>query len=697
MAFRTLDISSSPEIQGFKPHTYDVVIVANVFHATENIPGALTNVRSLLKPGGYLLIVDITNTKQSRLDFIFGALPSWWNSTSKERGPSPIVPWSTWDSLLREHDFSGIEYDSPLADSGLRASDLIVTRYMNDKMNILDQPMSPAFRELSPWLSDTPITVIGGASHASTQVLAGIRRSLPYRSIQSYQTIKDIPGENKGSYIILSELDRPLFSSFDEEILSGLKILFMSSRNILWITRGAYTDDPYQAMVVGFTRTLRQENPEICLQILDFHHTSEVCGVEVAASLLRIETTPDLRPTDLLWTTEPEIRLIGGSKYLPRVKADISRNLRYNSRNRRILEQTPLESKIVSLILGLASDQYYFQTSCSTPNSSNNSIPSNWVLLEVQHSLLHAVCVGPSGFLYVVHGKILGTQTNIVALSESHSSIVKVPIGWTLQCSSERPVEYVSALAANILASLILADVPSKRTIVVNEPFDSLIRPLIKEAADRNVNLRLTTTDKTRLVENSYANWTLLHPRPTQSIINRTLETSIHSFWNLSTEQGPDSLGNKLAASLPVDCFKRTRADLLRPLSSFNGDDTGCVGCLNTAAGGISSEDIGSYQPISVSSITNAPNQLDDWTLLDWTTVTSLHTLVQPIDSTDLFADQKTYVLFGLTGDLGRGLCRWMVRHGARYIVLASRNPKIDQAWLDMMKDEGAIIQTRSM
>jgi SAM-dependent methyltransferase len=698
MVFRPLDISSGPESQGFKPHTYDLVVAANVFHATKDLPQTLGNVRSLMKPGGYLLLVDVTNTKQTRLDFIFGALPGWWDSVGEERGLSPIISQSSWDSLLRDHQFSGIENHSPLADSDLRVSNVIVSRYMNDTMNVLEQPLSPNFRELGPWLSETPITVIGGATPASTRAVEEFKQSLPKRSIVSYSTIKGIPKENKASYVIVSELDSPLFASLDEETFSSLKVLFSSARTILWVTNSAYTENPYHAMVVGFTRTLRQEYPEVCLQILDFQDISDVSGVELASTLLRLETTPDLMPTNLLWTTEPEIRVQGGGMYIPRVKADIPRNHRYNSRNRRILQQTPLASNVISIIPGNESGQYNFQASKAISIPSDGSIQSGRVLVEVQHSLLQSVSVGDSGFLYLVYGKILDTQTSVVALSESHSSIVEVPVQWTfVPCSPERPGEYLAALAANLLASLLLAKVPSRKSIVVNEPLDFLVGPLVKQAAERNVGLRLTTTNKTRLSEQSVDNWVLLHPRPTQSMIRRTLDPDIYSFWDLSAEQGLDSLGNKLAASLPSACFKRTHADLLRPLSTFTGEETTLQGLLETTAEIISATDIVPFQSISVADITETAKQLERCTVLDWTKATSLPTLVRPIDSTDIFADQKTYVLFGLTGDLGRGLCRWMIRHGARYIVLASRNPKIDQAWLDMMKDEGATVQAHSM
>lgn len=697
MIFRTLDIRSSPELQGFEPHTYDLIVAANVFHATTELSESLANARRLMKPGGYLLMVDITNTKQSRLDFIFGALPGWWDSITKEREPSPILSRSSWDFLLRDCGFSGIENHPPLTDSDLQTYDLILSRYMNDTMNVLDQPLSPAFRELGPWLSDTPIRIIGGATPTSSQILEDIKHSLPKRSIVSYQTIREIPKESKVSYVILSELDSSLFASLDERTFNNLKVLFASARTILWLTTSAYTENPYQAMVVGFTRSLRQEYPEVCLQILDFQDTSDISGVELATSLLRLETTPDLMPTDFLWTTEPEVRVQGGNKYIPRVKADIPRNLRYNSRRRLILQQTSLDSNVVNIIPGHESGQYYFQISGDIPVPSDSSMQSSWVFLRVQQSFLQAICVGDSGFLYLVLGKVLGTQKSVIALCESNSSLVKVPIQWTFPCSPERPSEYLAAVAANLLATLLLATVPPRKYVLVNEPFKFIIGPLIKQAAERKVGLRLTTTDKTRLNEQEIDNWVLLHRRPTQRAIQRTLNADIHSFWDLSTEQGPDSLGNKLSASVPGGCFRRTYADLLHSLSAYTGEEVTLKRFLKTAASNISATDIVPFQSISVSKIMETSTQLDRCILLDWTTVTSLPTLIQPIDSSDIFADQKTYVLFGLTGDLGRGLCRWMVRHGARYIVLASRNPKIDQAWIDMIKDEGATVQTHAV
>ncbi|KAK8086102.1 PKS-NRPS hybrid synthetase psoA [Apiospora phragmitis] len=51
----------------------------------------------------------------------------------------------------------------------------------------------------------------------------------------------------------------------------------------------------------------------------------------------------------------------------------------------------------------------------------------------------------------------------------------------------------------------------------------------------------------------------------------------------------------------------------------------------------------------------------------------------------NLFRPDATYLLVGLTRDLGQSLCRLFTRHGARHIVLASRNPNPAVQWKDKL------------
>ncbi|KAK7949190.1 Reducing polyketide synthase BOA6 [Apiospora aurea] len=56
---------------------------------------------------------------------------------------------------------------------------------------------------------------------------------------------------------------------------------------------------------------------------------------------------------------------------------------------------------------------------------------------------------------------------------------------------------------------------------------------------------------------------------------------------------------------------------------------------------------------------------------------------INPIVEENLFRPDATYLLVGLTRDLGQSLCRLFIRHGARHIVLCSRNPNPELKWKD--------------
>lgn len=59
VSYKKLDIENDPNEQGFESGYYDVVIAANVLHATRNMKNTMANVRSLLKKGGVLVLVEL--------------------------------------------------------------------------------------------------------------------------------------------------------------------------------------------------------------------------------------------------------------------------------------------------------------------------------------------------------------------------------------------------------------------------------------------------------------------------------------------------------------------------------------------------------------------------------------------------------------------------------------------------------------
>ena len=79
VTYKALNIEVDPKEQGFSEQ-YDLVVAANALHATSNMDATLQYVRKLLRPGGKLMLIEVTNMTHIMGSFIFGLLPGWWLS-----------------------------------------------------------------------------------------------------------------------------------------------------------------------------------------------------------------------------------------------------------------------------------------------------------------------------------------------------------------------------------------------------------------------------------------------------------------------------------------------------------------------------------------------------------------------------------------------------------------------------------------
>ncbi|TKW51933.1 Nonribosomal peptide synthetase 14 [Colletotrichum tanaceti] len=77
-------------------------------------------------------------------------------------------------------------------------------------------------------------------------------------------------------------------------------------------------------------------------------------------------------------------------------------------------------------------------------------------------------------------------------------------------------------------------------------------------------------------------------------------------------------------------------------------------------------------------------------TVVDWD-VPAVSVAVQP--ATAQFRPDRTYWLVGLSGDLGISIADWMMRNGAKYLVITSRNPNVDEAWLKKTEARGMVVR----
>ena len=106
MQYKLLDIEKDPEQQGFAPGHFDVIIAANVLHATSDLRATLTNVRKLLAPRGLLVLLE--GTRPQRLaDMIVGLTEGWWRFTDTDLRPAyPLIDGRQWQALLHHCHFA---------------------------------------------------------------------------------------------------------------------------------------------------------------------------------------------------------------------------------------------------------------------------------------------------------------------------------------------------------------------------------------------------------------------------------------------------------------------------------------------------------------------------------------------------------------------------------------------------------------
>ncbi|MEB3341934.1 SDR family NAD(P)-dependent oxidoreductase [Okeania sp.] len=106
--YQILDIEADPTTQGYNAHQYDVIIAANVLHATANLTETLSNVRKLLAPGGILVLFELTS-RQRWLDLVFGLLEGWWRFQDLEIRPDyPLLSRSKWQEVLQKTGFTEV-------------------------------------------------------------------------------------------------------------------------------------------------------------------------------------------------------------------------------------------------------------------------------------------------------------------------------------------------------------------------------------------------------------------------------------------------------------------------------------------------------------------------------------------------------------------------------------------------------------
>jgi malonyl CoA-acyl carrier protein transacylase len=116
MTFGRLDLDQDLLARGYAPASIDIIVAANVVHASADVPAALRRLRDLLAPGGVVILIEST-THFTWFDMTTGLIEGWQHFADDLRDDHPLLPAQAWTAALADAGFEQSDYwpaeDSP--------------------------------------------------------------------------------------------------------------------------------------------------------------------------------------------------------------------------------------------------------------------------------------------------------------------------------------------------------------------------------------------------------------------------------------------------------------------------------------------------------------------------------------------------------------------------------------------------------
>ncbi|KHT63999.1 hypothetical protein RJ45_08800 [Photobacterium gaetbulicola] len=110
---------------------YDVIYAANVLHATSSIRPVINNIVKLLRPGGVVIINELT-AFSIFATVTFGLTDGWWLFKDDKRIEySPLISSNVWEELLREAGFNEVYHYFPESEQGNYTRQSVISSHLD--------------------------------------------------------------------------------------------------------------------------------------------------------------------------------------------------------------------------------------------------------------------------------------------------------------------------------------------------------------------------------------------------------------------------------------------------------------------------------------------------------------------------------------------------------------------------------------
>ncbi|KAJ5916858.1 polyketide synthase [Penicillium tannophilum] len=729
LEYKVCDISKDPISQLFEPATFDLVIASHVLHATNNIGESLRNIRTLLKPGGKLLLFETTQPDSLRGAFAFGLLKGWWSPLDHEPRTtySPCLPTADWNKRLQSSGFSGVDLDIPGQENEKsRFSSILVSTAVSLK----DEKTCP----------ENKIFVVRDPSSSYQKKVANFIATRWPTSIFTLGDMLKVDISTSTTVVFLIELREMFLADITPANFDLLREVLIRTQNAIWITEHVEeSKPPGLSLIEGILRSLASEDSSrrFITLALDGSETEE----QLLGLLSRLNLSIENNPVSSMETTFSSDK---GIIHVPRVcdngflDDQVSSRLKPYMQVERLLGPDVHASIHIGNLGALQALEYL--ESPEPPTHNDNQL------------LVNVRAVGLTGQDYI---SVMGGIDRWTIGTECAGVVQKAGINTPYQ-----PGDRVCAIGQGLARTSVCLDADAVATVPPEMSFS--------EAASLPTCLWLAFYSLHKLASLEEGEWVLVHQATSsvgQILIQMAMKRGAHVLATVNSATKREFLCDRLDIT-PGRVFLSHDASICHSikaitqnsgidvvvgsLANWNGADlSGCLaGYARVIDIGNSSGGSSTWEPtqraVNVSRATvslvellqhkpalvyrtfqqavklwfekidmKAPafylfaaNDLEaafsrisqrehiGKSIIEMKQGMTIKMKTQTKSSYE-FSGNSTYVISGGLGGLGRHCAQWMVSRGARYLILLSRSgPKTAEAYkvIHELQEQGATV-----
>ncbi|KAG9249431.1 polyketide synthase [Emericellopsis atlantica] len=708
--YASFDITQDPISQGLAEGGFDLIVGSNVVHATPSLHTSLKHLRQLLSPGGRLFLEELCPDAKF-INYVMGFLPGWWLGEEDSRPDEPYVSRDRWSKELVAAGFN--EPDAFVLDG--------IAPY-HQSAGIL---ASPCLKVAAP----TSVTLLccdeGPYYHEVKASLVAQGMTVHPHRLGDVLPRQDI--------VSILDLQQPILHDFSEQSFHQvLEVVKSLQSKLVWVTRSVQVScqDPRTAMSLGFARTARNELSINFYTVEIDDKTERQRATDCVAQIfLKVQATePDAESMDPDW----EYAICDGETLVPRLHWQTMHDASASN-----FDDTKLKIPLKKLGLrapGLLHTMGWHEGEAPVPSQGQVVVQTKAVGMNFRDVLIAlgvldnstseiglegcgiVTAVGQGAEKLKVGDTVIYMSSGCFAtqLALSETLCVKIDDSLTFEQGAGLPCVYATAA----MALTDKANLQAGQTVLIHSACGGVGLAAIQIAQMLGAEIYCTVSneEKIRYIMNncgiprdhiynsrdaSFLRDVMDHTKGkgVDVVLNSLSGDLLHASWECVAEFGTMiEIGKRdfrRRAKLSMESFEQNRTFVgldLWQISQVRPEKAAellerCVGWIRD----------GLIKPGAIAKTWEASQVQDAFRYMqggrhigkiivkfpeDATTLES----TELISSTSLRSD-RSYLLVGGLGGLGRAVATWMVERGARHLIFLSRSAKSGGLIEDFQRD----------